>query len=165
MDNGSLGGAGFALALPLSLLGVGDGKASAFGLRGGMAREAPELGAPGADLAVNRLWWRLVHLWNNLLNCGKERVKWSGTGHNGGASELYKLRLKFSEAPLKVSVRAPSLGIFNTEGIVDSCGGVVPQLKFTVILKAACSLKVFNGVGQMGWPDCVVHQRLFVETM
>jgi hypothetical protein len=41
-------------------------------------------------------------------------------------------------------VGAPSLGSFSTEGIVDSCGGVVPQLKFTVILKAACLLKVFN---------------------
>jgi hypothetical protein len=125
MDSGSFGGAGFALALPLSILGVGDGKASAFGLRGGMAREAPELEVPGVDLAVTGFGDAWFTGGTISLNCGKEIVKWSRTGRNRGVYGLYKLRLKFSEAPLKVSMRAPSLGSFSTEGVVDICGSIV----------------------------------------
>jgi hypothetical protein len=73
--------------------------------------------------------------------------------------EFYKLRINFYEASFGVSARAPSLGNFNIESVVNRNGGVVTQLKSTIILKAACSPKVFYGKAQMSRPDCVVHQR------
>jgi hypothetical protein len=83
------------------------GKVLAFGFRGGMTREAPELEAPGEDLGVNGFGgaWSTGGTISLIV---KERVEWSRTGRDWGALEFYKLRLNFYKAPFKVSVRAPS---------------------------------------------------------